>query len=56
MSKEAWLIGRKVDASKNIFVATETLLFDFELFIGGHRQLVVMSQCEGFGKRKAYTK
>ena len=35
MSEETWLIGRKVDASKKIFVVTEILLFDFELFIGG---------------------
>jgi hypothetical protein len=34
MSDETWLIGRKVDASKKIFVVTEILLFDFELFIG----------------------
>jgi hypothetical protein len=34
MSYEAWLIGRKVDASKKILVATEILLFDFELFTG----------------------
>ncbi len=29
------LICRNEDASKKIFVATEILLFDFELFIGG---------------------
>jgi hypothetical protein len=29
-----------MDASKKIFVATANLLFDFELFIGGRRQLV----------------
>jgi hypothetical protein len=29
-----------VYASKKIFVAIEILLFDFELFIGGWRQLV----------------
>ena len=40
MSDETWLIGRKVDASKKIFVATEILLFDFELFIGARGQLV----------------
>jgi hypothetical protein len=40
MSNETWLISRKVDASKKIFCGTENLLFDFELFIGGHRQLV----------------
>jgi len=34
MSNETWLISRKVDASKKIFVVTEILLFDFELFIG----------------------
>jgi hypothetical protein len=38
MSGEAWLIGRKVDASKKIFVATGILVFDFELFIGGYGQ------------------
>jgi hypothetical protein len=31
---EAWLIGRDIDASKKIFVATGILVFDFELFIG----------------------
>ena len=35
MSYEAWLRGDNVDASKTIFVATEMLAFDFELFIGG---------------------
>ena len=40
MSDETWLIGRKVDASKKIFVATEILLFDFELFIGERSQLL----------------
>ena len=40
MSNETWLISRKVDASKKIFCGTENLLFDFELFIGEHRQLV----------------
>ena len=39
MSNETWLISRKVDASKKIFCGTKNLLFDFELFIGGHRQL-----------------
>jgi len=34
MSDEAWLIGREMDASKKIFVATGNLVFDFELFIG----------------------
>jgi len=34
MSDEAWLKCRNVDASKKIFVATEILVFDFELFIG----------------------
>ena len=38
MSDEAWLIGRKVDASKKIFVATKTIVFDFELFIGELRE------------------
>jgi hypothetical protein len=32
---ELRLIRRNVDASKNIVVAKEILLFDFELFIGG---------------------
>ena len=40
MSDEAWLIGREMDASKKIFVATGNLVFDFELFIGEWRQLV----------------
>ncbi len=35
MSDEAWLIGREMDASKKISWATEILVFDFELFIGG---------------------
>jgi len=35
MSDEAWLIGRKVDVSKKIFVATGIVVFDFELFICG---------------------
>jgi hypothetical protein len=35
MSNEAWLICRKVDASKESFKATEILVFDFELFVGG---------------------
>ena len=35
MCDEAWLIGRNQDASKETFVATEILLFDFVLFIGG---------------------
>jgi hypothetical protein len=34
MSYEAWLISRKEGDSKNIYVATENLAFDFELFIG----------------------
>jgi hypothetical protein len=33
ISIETWLIGRNVDASKKIFMTTEILLFDFELFI-----------------------
>ena len=38
MSDETWLIGRKVDASKKIFVVTGILVLDFELFIGGRCQ------------------
>jgi len=34
ISYEAWLIGRDMDASKKILVATRILVFDFELFIG----------------------
>jgi hypothetical protein len=35
MSDETWLTDRKVDASKKkFFVATEIIVFDFELFIG----------------------
>jgi hypothetical protein len=34
-SYEAWLKCRNEDASKKILVATEILVFDFELFIGG---------------------
>jgi len=35
MSDETWLMGREVDASKKkFFVATEIIVFDFELFIG----------------------
>lgn len=30
----AWLRTHNMDASKNIFVVTDILLFDFELFIG----------------------
>ena len=41
MSNKTWLTDRKVDASKKIFfVATKIVVFDFELFIGEHRQLV----------------
>ena len=39
MSNEAWLIGREMDASKKILVATRILVFDFELFIVELRQL-----------------
>jgi len=38
MSHETWLIGREMDASKKIIVATRFFVFDFELFIGGRRQ------------------
>jgi hypothetical protein len=39
MSDETWWIGRKVDASKKkFFLATEIIVFDFELFIGGQRE------------------
>jgi len=31
---EVWLRGRNVDASKKVFVATEIIVFDFELLIG----------------------
>ena len=31
MSDKAWLIGRRLDASQKIFVATRILVFDFEL-------------------------
>ena len=34
------LVHDDVDASKIIFMVTENLLFDFELFIGGRGQLV----------------
>ena len=35
MSDKRWLMGREVDASKKkFFVATEIIVFDFELFIG----------------------
>jgi hypothetical protein len=34
MSDEAWLMGRNLDASKELFVATGVLLCNFELFIG----------------------
>jgi len=34
MSYETWLIGRKVDTSKKIYMVTGLLVFDFELFIG----------------------
>jgi hypothetical protein len=40
MSDETWLTDRKVDASKKkFFVATEIIVFDFELFIGEHRAI-----------------
>ena len=38
MSDETWLIGREVDASKKIVVATGNIVFDFELFIGERSQ------------------
>jgi hypothetical protein len=38
MNYEAWLIGRKVDASKKVFVATGIIALDFELFIGARVQ------------------
>jgi len=38
MSDETWLIGREMDASKKILVATGNEVFDFDLFIGGRRQ------------------
>ena len=41
MSDEVWLIRRKVDASKQIFVATKISLFDFGLFIGVQREFIV---------------
>lgn len=41
MRNEAWLTGRKVDASKKI-MATEILVFDIELFIGGRSQKIEM--------------
>ena len=34
MSDETWLIGREVDASKKIVLATGNIVFDFELSIG----------------------
>ena len=34
MNNETWLIGRRVDISKKIYVETRILVFDFELFIG----------------------
>jgi len=40
MGDEAWLIGRKVDASKKIFWATEFIVFDIELFIGVRREIM----------------
>jgi len=45
MSHETWLIGRKVDAAKNIFLATRILVFDFEFLIG--ERCPVVSDCEG---------
>ena len=35
ISYEARLISHNEDASKKIFMATEVLVFDFEVFIGG---------------------
>ncbi len=40
ISYEAWLICRNEDASKKIFVATGSLVFDYELFIDGHYDLL----------------
>ena len=59
MSNETWLIGRKVDASKKIFWATEILVFDFELFIGGRSQKdkgLILSSCQPFAQFMTYTK
>jgi len=38
MSYKASLKGRNVEDSKENFVSTENLVFDFELFIGGRNQ------------------
>ena len=38
MGDEAWLKGREIDASKKNFAVTGSLVFDFELFIGGLRE------------------
>ena len=46
INDETWLIGRRVDASKKNFVAMRILVFDFELFKGGQRQL------RPFGRRR----
>ena len=37
LSYEAWLRGRNVDALKKMFVATEIIIFDIELSMGGPR-------------------
>jgi hypothetical protein len=42
MSDETWLIGRKMDASKKIFMATRIIVFDIELFIGARYQSITI--------------
>jgi len=41
VSSARWFKCRNEDASKKIFVATGILVFDFELFVGGHWSLLV---------------
>jgi len=53
ISYETWFKYRNMDASKKIFVSTEILVFDFELFIGDRRQknkelMTTLSSCQTF--------
>ncbi len=60
---EAWLIGRNMDASKKILVATRILVCDFELFIGAlvkrrradkHIGFLPEAACTGNGPYSVY--
>ena len=56
MSYEAWLIGRKVDASRRNFCGSRDIVFDFEVFIGELRQNLTLDVSENryrFSRREA---